>query len=90
MIARTYDTLQTIASAINKNVSEQLAYSYACDLAREQSVKQAFNNIKAELGNVNVLIYNAGARRVNGRSVIDVTTEELHNFFAINYWYVII
>ncbi|KAF3039452.1 hypothetical protein E8E11_004270 [Didymella keratinophila] len=31
-----------------------------------------------------VLVYNAGARRVNGRSILDTTTEEFENFTKIN------
>jgi NAD(P)-dependent dehydrogenase (short-subunit alcohol dehydrogenase family) len=44
----------------------------------------AFKRIRSEFGPVIVLVYNADARCVNGRSLIDTTTEEFENFTKIN------
>ncbi|KAH7089568.1 short-chain dehydrogenase/reductase SDR [Paraphoma chrysanthemicola] len=84
LLARTEDKLQTIAATINDDVSAGTAHYYVTDLRIEDSIISAFQRIKADLGPVNVLVYNAGARRVNGRALIDTTTEEFENFTKIN------
>jgi NADP-dependent 3-hydroxy acid dehydrogenase YdfG len=84
LLARTEDKLQTMAQNINSDVGADTAQYYITDLRIEDSVVSAFQRIKSELGPVNVLVYNAGARRVNGRSLIDTTTEEFENFTKIN------
>ena len=47
-------------------------------------MNSSFKKIRNDLGPVQVLVYNAGARRVNGRSILDTTTEEFENFTKIN------
>jgi NAD(P)-dependent dehydrogenase (short-subunit alcohol dehydrogenase family) len=83
LLARTEEKLQTIAQTINDDVGKSTAHYYITDLRIEDSVISAFERIKSELGPVNVLVYNAGARRVNGRSLIDTTSEEFENFTKI-------
>jgi len=84
LLARTQDTLQGIASTIDSDVGAGTAHYYITDLRIEDSVAASFARIRTELGSVNVLVYNAGARRVNGRSLIDTSTEEFENFTKIN------
>jgi NAD(P)-dependent dehydrogenase (short-subunit alcohol dehydrogenase family) len=84
LLARTEDIFRTIAQTINNDVRLGTAHYYITDLRIEDSVIQAFKRIRSELGPVNALVYNAGARRVNGRSLLDMTTEEFENFTKIN------
>ncbi|KAF2179957.1 putative short-chain type dehydrogenase [Zopfia rhizophila CBS 207.26] len=84
LLARTEDKLQTIAQGIEADFGKSTARYYITDLRIEQQVISSFTSIRAELGPVEVLVYNAGARRVNGRSILDTTTEEFENFTKIN------
>lgn len=84
LLARTEDKLQTMAQGIDADHGAGTARYYITDLRVEDSVTASFQRIRSELGPVQVLVYNAGARRVNGRSVLDTTTEEFENFTRIN------
>ena len=75
LLARTEEALQTMAANINSDISTGTAHYYITDLRVEDTVTSSFKRIREELGPVNVLVYNAGARRVNGRSLIDTTSE---------------
>lgn len=84
LLARTEDKLQIMAQGIDADFGRGTARYYLTDLRVEQQVISSFRSIRDELGPVQVLVYNAGARRVNGRSVLDTTTEEFENFTRIN------
>ena len=84
LLARTEDKLSTMASGIDADHGTGSARYYITDLRVEADVVSSFSRIRAELGPVSVLVYNAGARRVNGRSVLDTTTEEFESFTRIN------
>ncbi|EXJ96454.1 hypothetical protein A1O1_01580 [Capronia coronata CBS 617.96] len=84
LLARTEDKLQKMAVGIDADYGAGTAHSYITDLREEQSVISSFHRIRSDLGPVDVLVYNAGARRVNGRSVLDTTTEEFEGFTKIN------
>ncbi|KAK5163862.1 uncharacterized protein LTR77_010256 [Saxophila tyrrhenica] len=84
LLARTEDKLRDMAQTINTDVGAGTAHIYFTDLRIEDSVISAFKRIRSELGPVNVLVYNAGARRVNGKALIDTTSEEFENFTKIN------
>jgi len=84
LLARTEDKLQTMANGIDADYGRGSSKYYITDLRIEQNVIDSFANIVKDLGHVNVLVYNAGARRVNGRSVLDTTTEEFEGFTKIN------
>lgn len=47
-------------------------------------ILKAFSDIKKELGSVDVMIYNAAARRFQKTGIVDLTTEEFVNFWKIN------
>ena len=55
LLARTTERIQTLAAAMPG------ARAYACDVAEALSVEHAFAAIRNELGEVDVLVYNAGA-----------------------------
>ncbi|KAF2009026.1 NAD(P)-binding protein [Aaosphaeria arxii CBS 175.79] len=84
LLARTESVLKSIAHGIDNDVEKGTAHYYITDLRIENSVLSSFDQIRADLGPVSVLVYNAGARRVNGRSILDTTTEEFENFTKIN------
>jgi len=84
LLARTEDKLQTMAQGIDADFGRGSARYYVTDLRVEQQVISSFSSIRAELGPVQVLVYNAGARRVNGRALLDTTTEEFEGFTKIN------
>ena len=84
LLARTEDKLRTMAQGIDADFSPGTARYYITDLRVEAQVISSFSTIRSELGPVQVLVYNAGARRVNGRSVLDTTTEEFEGFTKIN------
>jgi NAD(P)-dependent dehydrogenase (short-subunit alcohol dehydrogenase family) len=58
------------------------AKAYPCDVADQASVDAAFTNIRADLGDVDVLIFNAGSG-VWG-NVEEVTAEDLERAWRIN------
>jgi NADP-dependent 3-hydroxy acid dehydrogenase YdfG len=84
LLARTEDKLQTMVQGIDADYGKGTAQYYITDLRIEDSVNSSFQKIRSDLGPVQVLVYNAGARRVNGRSILDTTTEEFENFTKIN------
>ncbi|KAJ5098414.1 hypothetical protein N7532_005415 [Penicillium argentinense] len=84
LLARTEDMLQTMSTGIEADFGKHTARYYITDLRVEDQVISSFKSIKEELGPVEVLVYNAGARRVNGRSILDTTTEEFEGFTKIN------
>jgi NADP-dependent 3-hydroxy acid dehydrogenase YdfG len=84
LLARTEDKLKTMAEGIDADYGKGTAQYYITDLRVEESVNSAFSKIRAELGPVQVLVYNAGARRVNGKSILETTSEEFENFTKIN------
>jgi NADP-dependent 3-hydroxy acid dehydrogenase YdfG len=73
LLARTEDKLRTM---VNTDFGKATARYYVADLRVEEQVISSFKNIREELGEINVLVYNAGARHVNGRSVLSTTNEE--------------
>jgi NADP-dependent 3-hydroxy acid dehydrogenase YdfG len=84
LLARTEDRLQTMANGIDADFGKGSARYWVTDLRVEDDVISSFKKIREQLGEVQVLVYNAGARRVNGRSVLDTTTEEFESFIKIN------
>lgn len=73
-----------MAQGIDHDYGAGTARYYITDLRQEPSVIASFERIQADLGPVNVLVYNAGARRINGREILNTTSEEFENFTKIN------
>lgn len=84
LLARTEDKLQKMAQGIESDYGKASAKYYITDLRQEPSVLASFKSIREDLGPVSVLVYNAGARRVNGRAILDTSSEEFENFTKIN------
>lgn len=58
--------------------------SVVCDATVEQSVVEAFDKIKKELGPVDCLVYNAGARKFVGEGILETSVDQFVNFWKIN------
>jgi NADP-dependent 3-hydroxy acid dehydrogenase YdfG len=84
LLARTEDKLQTMVQGITTDFGPGTSRYFLTDLRIESQVIASFEKIRSELGPVSVLVYNAGARRVNGRSILDTSSEEFENFTKIN------
>jgi NAD(P)-dependent dehydrogenase (short-subunit alcohol dehydrogenase family) len=76
LVARRTDLSSKLAGEL------QLARAYACDAADEASVSAAFSQIREELGDVDVLVFNAGAG-VWG-TIDDVSAEDFERTWRIN------
>ncbi len=55
LLSRTTDYSQSLASELEH------AHAYACDVTDPAAVDRAFDAVRTDLGDVNVLIYNAGS-----------------------------
>ncbi|MCJ1472684.1 hypothetical protein MMC13_001333 [Lambiella insularis] len=84
LLARTEDKLQKMATGIEAAYGKGTAKYYITDLRQELSVLSSFKAIRKDLGPVAVLVYNAGARRVNGRPILETSSEEFESFTKIN------
>src|ERR1700730_12887665 len=68
LLARTQDKLKLMTAGISSDFGPGTAHYYLTDLTIESQVLSSFSKIRQELGSVEVMVYNAGARRVNGRA----------------------
>jgi len=84
LIARTEDKLKQMKEGIWNTYGANTAEYYITDLRDEKQVIQTFEDIKSQLGSVEVMIYNAGARRVNGRTILNTGSDEFESFTKIN------
>src|SRR6185437_8812159 len=75
MLARNRDRLDDLAR-------EAAAVAYACDVTSPQSVAAAFATIRAELGEVEALIFNAGSGVF--ADVEHITPEEFEGSWRVN------
>ena len=76
--------LMSRSMAFCEDLSRQLneARTYRCDAADPESVRTAFARVRAELGDVDVLIYNAGGG--SWQTVEDITVEEFERGWRVN------
>ncbi|KAL4907760.1 hypothetical protein BDW74DRAFT_148063 [Aspergillus multicolor] len=84
LIARTESKLAKIQQIINDAIGQNASKYYVADARSEPSLQSAFGAIKADLGPVSVLIYNAGSRRFTPRNILETSSEEFENFTRIN------
>lgn len=84
LIARTEEKLAKIQKTINDDIGRPASKYYVADARSESSLQSTFAAIKAELGAVDVLIYNAGSRRFTPRTILETSSEEFENFTRIN------
>lgn len=55
LLARSVDNLSNLKTMLPE------AYTCACDVTQASSIQSAFDNVQKELGDIDVLIYNAGS-----------------------------
>ena len=84
LIARTESKLVTIQDSIRAAHGVHSAKYYVADVRDESSIIATFAAIKSELGKVNVLVYNAGSRRIRGRNLVETPSAEFEDFLKIN------
>ena len=77
LISRTQDKLDTVSQSISKLYSNAIISSATADAGNEQSLRQGIQHIVKKLGNITVLMYNAGGYVRGG--VLDVRPSELTN-----------
>ncbi|KAK0384973.1 hypothetical protein NLU13_7451 [Sarocladium strictum] len=84
LMARTEEKLRHIRNAIRARHGPDSAQYYVADARLNESVVQAFSAVKRDLGPVNVLVYNAGSRRLGPRTILETSPEEFESFTRIN------
>ncbi|WP_068673270.1 SDR family NAD(P)-dependent oxidoreductase [Oceanobacillus sp. Castelsardo] len=60
LVGRTVSKLEKVASDINNNRNEKVAFPFACDVTSEKEVENLVDYVKTEFEDVTVLINNAG------------------------------
>lgn len=76
LLARNFEKTQKLANEISH------AKAYACDVGDQASVSEAFANIHKELGQVEVLIFNAGSGVF--ADVESITPEQFESAWRVN------
>jgi NAD(P)-dependent dehydrogenase (short-subunit alcohol dehydrogenase family) len=80
LVARKESSCAPVQSEVEK--LGRRAKSYACDAAREESVREVFERVAEELGAPGVLLYNAGAFRMAG--VLELPAKDLEEAWRVN------
>ncbi|RLL46863.1 SDR family oxidoreductase [Oceanobacillus piezotolerans] len=60
LVGRTASKLERVASEINDNQAEKVAFPFACDVTSEKDVDNLTAYVEQEFGDVTILINNAG------------------------------
>lgn len=76
LLARSKDFIIKLASEL------QDAYAFICDITDADSVNQAFANIRQQLGEIDVLIYNAGSGTWG--NIKEVTPDKFEASWRVN------
>ena len=76
LLARGASFSRALAAEIND------ARAYECDVADERSVKETFARVRAELGEVDVVVYNAGSG--SWGSIEEITPEAFEAAWRVN------
>jgi len=74
--ARNNETLQSIRQMQCK------AFAYTCDISNENQVEELGDRVSREVGNVDILINNAGV--MAAKSLMDLTSEQIRRTITIN------
>lgn len=72
----------TLSSALAGELGEADAKAYACDAAQPDSIRAAFEKVRADLGDPDALVYNAGSG--SWKKFDETTPEDLDRAFRIN------
>lgn len=75
--------LESVRREIERDFPAVEVFTYVCNLAHKGEVYSTAEKVKQEVGNVSVLVNNAGI--VSGKSFLDETDEELERSTTINY-----
>lgn len=80
LFARNADALRAVQDEIA--TGSGVARSYACDTTDESSARSAFARLRSELGDPEVLVYNAGAFQAG--SVLQLAPADLERTWRVN------
>ena len=75
--------LESVKREIERDFPTVEVFTYVCNLARKEEVYSTAEKVKRKVGNVSVLVNNAGI--VSGKSFLDETDEELERSTTVNY-----
>ena len=82
LIARTETDLKTVAQEV-KNINPEIKVAYAtADITSNEELTSAITNIKKEVGNIDILINNAGVGKFG--KFLDLSIEEWENIVKTN------
>ncbi len=76
LIARSTETTQTLAQSLTG------ARAYACDVTDADSVSETFDAIRTDMGDVDTLIFNAGAGI--WKNIEEISQEEFEQSWRVN------
>jgi len=82
LIARRTEHTSVVEKDIRESGGE--AVSFQVDVSSEESVKAGFKSVRGTIGDPQVLVYNAAARRFKTQGINELSAEEFHNFWKIN------
>ena len=80
LIARNRQKLETLAKELRAEGIE--TYIYSADASQPESLTAAFNEIKAALGAIDVLVYNAAL--MSASKVTELTSAEMMKHYQLN------
>ncbi|HEX8789509.1 MAG TPA: SDR family NAD(P)-dependent oxidoreductase [Polyangiaceae bacterium] len=80
LMARSEDASRSVQDEIT--AAGGVARSFACDAADESNARAAFGRVSAELGEPDVLVYNAGAFQMGG--VMQLSPADLERTWRVN------
>lgn len=80
LLARTAEHRDTVAQRIRADGGD--ARGYACDAGNPQSVAHAFEQVRTDLGDPEVLIYNAGVFAVGG--LLELPVDAFEDAWRVN------
>jgi NADP-dependent 3-hydroxy acid dehydrogenase YdfG len=72
----------SLSTMLSAELGRDDAKAYVCDAAQPDAVRSAFERVRNELGDPDVLVYNAGSGLF--RKFDETTTEDLERSFRIN------
>ena len=73
--------LEATCNMVNQ-VGRHLAHSYVCDVSDHKQVYDLAERVKQEVGQVNILINNAGT--VSGHRLLETTDDKIIESFKVN------
>ena len=75
--------LESVRREIERDFPTVEVFTYVCNVALKGDVYSTAEKVKQEVGNVSVLVNNAGI--ISGKSLLDERDEELERSTAVNY-----